>query len=78
MNNIPGLQSDLGRSIFFLNCVVVVRTSKEQKWQDRATSTHKMESEIRGYHVYRGTWMPEISDLLCTAQEMESLHEVQV
>ena len=37
-----------------------------------ATSAHEMESEIRGYHVYRSARMLEIGDLLWTVRELES------
>ena len=37
-----------------------------------ATYTYEMESEIRGYHVYRSSWKPKIGDFLLTDQEVSN------
>ena len=35
-----------------------------------ATYAYKMESEIRGYHVYGSSWKPQIGDFLLTDREV--------
>ena len=52
-----------------------VKRERKRKGEIKMTSSHSMESMIRGYHVYQNIWTPTTGEELQCARELSNLQD---